>query len=534
MKKAVLLVLLVFFSITLQAVEYAVKVTRNGEALPEEFWISSEELVQAFYSNVSDAAGQGIVFDPYFTNMNIPSEHNMKLIIISYLVDEKLVDYYILENGLLPSEDEVASETAAMLSMYTSDPYTVAQIESIYGSIDAFAELIEEYVAYSLKMDHFLNKVIPTDEQSLLTYFTENIETIRSFYETVRAKHILVIEEATALSLKNKIKNGEITFADAAAQYSEDSNSALNGGELDYLSRGDTVAEFEEAIFTAPVGELYGPVKTMSGYHLIVVEERIEIDSLSDLQASEDTYSDFVERYRDDVYVEWIEAYIDANKFDFEILDSELLFYKSFIDASADRESSLEMIASLATRLFGDGAVESPAPVEYAVFIELSQMLGLTNDPRYEMAIARLYETGEKKGQILQMMYGLKGDDPVVAGDYYNEILQDLERTFSDSAYFYAKQSSYGMDFVDYVLGTIEEIETALGVFLERELSVDTRVYLLSILLRNNSLALDINDDEAWVDKRLNLRLEYLESLMEIDPSEEVEEDIEKIRKMLE
>jgi len=34
MKKAFLLVLLVFFSITLQAVEYAVKVTRNGEALP--------------------------------------------------------------------------------------------------------------------------------------------------------------------------------------------------------------------------------------------------------------------------------------------------------------------------------------------------------------------------------------------------------------------------------------------------------------------------------------------------------------------
>jgi len=150
------------------------------------------------------------------------------------------------------------------------------------------------------------------------------------------------------------------------------------------------------------------------------------------------------------------------------------------------------------------------------------------------MAITRLYETGEKKGRILQMMYELKGDDAVVVGDYYNEILQDLERTFSDSAYFYAKQSSYGMDFVDYVLGTIEEIETALGVFLERELSVDTRVYLLSILIRNNSLALDINDDEAWVDKRLNLRLEYLESLMEIAPSKEVEEDIEKIRKMLE
>ena len=534
MKKSLLLALLVFFSITLLAVEYAVKVTRNGEALPEEFWISSEELGQAFEATVSDAAGQGVVFDPYFTNMSIPSEHNMKLIIISYLVDEKLIDYYAFENNLLPSEDEIASETAAMLSMYTSDPYTVGQIEAAYGSIDVFAEEIKEYVTYSLKMNRFLEKAIPADEESLLAYFMENIETIRDLYETVKARHILVSEEATALSLKDKIKNGEITFADAAAQYSEDSNSAPNGGELDYLKRGDTVAEFEEAIFTAPVGELYGPVKTLSGYHLLVVEERTEIDSLSDLAASEDIYSDFVEGYRNEAYVKWIENYIETNKFDFEILDSELLYYIKFIDASAIRESSLEMIADLTEKLFGDSVVENVAPVEYAVFIELSQMLGLTNDPRYKMAMDRLYETGEKKGRILQMMYELKGDDPLVACDYYNDMLKDLERMFSDSAYFYAKQGSYGMDFVDYVLGTIEEIEKALGVFLERELSVETREYLLSILIRNNSLALDINDNEAWVNKRLNLRLKYLESLMEINPSEEVEEDIEKIRKMLE
>ncbi len=275
-------------------------------------------------------------------------------------------------------------------------------------------------------------------------------------------------------------------------------------------------------------------MKTLSGYHLLVVEERTEIDSLSDLAASEDIYSDFVEGYRNEAYVKWIENYIETNKFDFEILDSELIFYKKFIDASAIRESSLEMIADLTEKLFGDSVVENVAPVEYAVFIELSQMLGLTNDPRYKMAMDRLYETGEKKGRILQMMYELKGDDPLVACDYYNDMLKDLERMFSDSAYFYAKQGSYGMDFVDYVLGTIEEIEKALGVFLERELSVETREYLLSILIRNNSLALDINDNEAWVNKRLNLRLKYLESLMEINPSEEVEEDIEKIRKMLE
>ncbi|HDP77201.1 MAG TPA: hypothetical protein ENN47_03260 [Mesotoga infera] len=170
MKKASILVLLVFFSITLQAVEYAVKVTRNGEALPEEFWISSDELDQAFDATVSDASSQGIAFDQYFTNMNTPSVHNLKLILITYMADEKLIEYYAFENNLLPFEDEVASETAAMLSMYSADLYTVGQIEAEYGSIDIFAEEIKEYVTYSLKMNRFLEKAIPADAELLLTY----------------------------------------------------------------------------------------------------------------------------------------------------------------------------------------------------------------------------------------------------------------------------------------------------------------------------------------------------------------------------
>jgi peptidyl-prolyl cis-trans isomerase C len=68
-----------------------------------------------------------------------------------------------------------------------------------------------------------------------------------------------------------KIKAGEVTFADAAAEHSK-CPSSRNGGSLGEFSRGQMVPEFDEACFTMEVGELRGPVKTQFGYHLIQLD----------------------------------------------------------------------------------------------------------------------------------------------------------------------------------------------------------------------------------------------------------------------
>jgi peptidyl-prolyl cis-trans isomerase C len=87
------------------------------------------------------------------------------------------------------------------------------------------------------------------------------------------AKHILVKSEAEAADLKAKILAGEVDFDKAAKDHSSCPSSA-QGGALGRFGKGQMVPEFEAVVFSAPVGEVQGPVKTDFGFHLILVTQR--------------------------------------------------------------------------------------------------------------------------------------------------------------------------------------------------------------------------------------------------------------------
>ena len=86
------------------------------------------------------------------------------------------------------------------------------------------------------------------------------------------ARHILVDSENLCLELKTKIQGGE-NFADLAKEHSS-CPSGKDGGALGTFGKGAMVPEFDEVVFSAPVGEVQGPVKTQFGYHLIEVTMR--------------------------------------------------------------------------------------------------------------------------------------------------------------------------------------------------------------------------------------------------------------------
>jgi parvulin-like peptidyl-prolyl isomerase len=78
---------------------------------------------------------------------------------------------------------------------------------------------------------------------------------------------------ARILEVKKRLDAGE-DFATLAQQYSDDTGSAAQGGDLGWFGRGQMVAEFEDAAFKLQPGQVSDPVKTQFGYHLIKVEER--------------------------------------------------------------------------------------------------------------------------------------------------------------------------------------------------------------------------------------------------------------------
>ena len=87
----------------------------------------------------------------------------------------------------------------------------------------------------------------------------------------VSAAHILVKTEKEAKDILIKINNGE-KFEDLAKKYST-CPSGKKGGDLGWFGRGDMVAPFETAAFSATKGAVVGPVKTDFGWHLILVKD---------------------------------------------------------------------------------------------------------------------------------------------------------------------------------------------------------------------------------------------------------------------
>jgi peptidyl-prolyl cis-trans isomerase D len=98
--------------------------------------------------------------------------------------------------------------------------------------------------------------------------------------ERRQARHILIAVNASrndAAALKRaqevlaKAKAGA-DFASLAKQYSDDSGSAAQGGELGWSERGSFVAPFAAALFAMKPNDIAGPVKTQFGYHVIQLE----------------------------------------------------------------------------------------------------------------------------------------------------------------------------------------------------------------------------------------------------------------------
>lgn len=89
----------------------------------------------------------------------------------------------------------------------------------------------------------------------------------------VRASHILVSSRKEALQLKKEIKNGEITFEDAALRYSQ-CPSGRRGGDLGYFNRKQMVQSFADTAFDLKIGEISDPVGTKFGWHIIKTTDK--------------------------------------------------------------------------------------------------------------------------------------------------------------------------------------------------------------------------------------------------------------------
>jgi peptidyl-prolyl cis-trans isomerase SurA len=115
------------------------------------------------------------------------------------------------------------------------------------------------------------------------------------------------------MDIKQQIEKGA-DFAEQAKRYSED-GSAQKGGDLDWMSPGQTVPEFDDMMNKLKIKEL-GAVQTQFGWHLIEVLARRNTDVSVQQQRqqaritigtfkSDEQYQDWLRQLRDRAFVEY-------------------------------------------------------------------------------------------------------------------------------------------------------------------------------------------------------------------------------------
>ncbi len=141
--------------------------------------------------------------------------------------------------------------------------------------------------------------------------------------DQTHARHILIkvnetTSEAEAKTRIDRLKDrlaGGAKFEDIARVNSEDASSA-RGGDLGWISPGDTVPDFERAMVGLAVNEVSAPIRTPFGWHLIQVLERRKQDITQDRRRdqarqairqrkSDEQMEEFIRQLRDRTYVEY-------------------------------------------------------------------------------------------------------------------------------------------------------------------------------------------------------------------------------------
>ncbi|KPP99019.1 SurA N-terminal domain-containing protein [Marinobacter sp. HL-58] len=158
---------------------------------------------------------------------------------------------------------------------------TDAEIEAYYQDNDDEFQQPERVDAryIALSREALAESVDVTDEQ-LQEFYEERSSELAK--EERRASHILIEDGAdadeTMATIQQRLEDGE-AFSDLAKEFSIDTSSAEQGGDLGFAERGVYDSAFEDALFALEEGEVSEPVSTSFGVHLIRLDDVQKADT---------------------------------------------------------------------------------------------------------------------------------------------------------------------------------------------------------------------------------------------------------------
>lgn len=216
-----------------------------------------QEVLRRDVEQIVDAVSGSEQFVTAVFGGTVPPEFRQTVVtqLIQVRALEELVED---EGGEVTDEDraEIQGLLEEELGGILSQGGGEADTEAVLTQIDPYTQLLIERNALLTALGRSLSGGAEPETQ-----------------EVACARHILVQDRALADDLLSQLQGGA-DFAELAGEHSADPGSGAQGGDLGCSPPERYVPEFAEAVSTATIDEVVGPVETQFGFHLIEVYER--------------------------------------------------------------------------------------------------------------------------------------------------------------------------------------------------------------------------------------------------------------------
>lgn len=196
--------------------------------------------------------------------------------VIDYYVQQELIRQASQENEVVVEQSAIDEQVDAMKNNYSNDQAWQDALAQSGVTEDQYRESIEMGLTSRALMDKVVTEVDTSDDAGLLEFMNTYKDMING---SKRSSHILFSadDQATAEEVVGKLTSGEMDFATAAQQYSTDTGSARNGGDVGWNTINNYVEQYSAALDSIDKGQI---TLTMSDYgiHIILCTDVLNIE----------------------------------------------------------------------------------------------------------------------------------------------------------------------------------------------------------------------------------------------------------------
>jgi parvulin-like peptidyl-prolyl isomerase len=216
-----------------------------------------------------------------------PPEQELARQFVDRFVQENLVLILARQHGIVIEDkeiDELISQFRANIQGQSGQTLD----EAVRGQLGLPGENSLEFRQFtsSLVAQRKLAETLVTSDTVRQELTTQMLARANAKVDQVHAAHILVQTAEEAQKVLDRLAKGE-EFAALAKELSKDPGSAANGGDLGWMPEGQTVPEFDQAIFKdlKPGETTKTAVQTQFGFHIIKVLEHEQRAAMTEEQA---------------------------------------------------------------------------------------------------------------------------------------------------------------------------------------------------------------------------------------------------------